>query len=78
MGRGFRWKVSVGPEYSVSTSRSTETFHLKPRAIASARGSYTAEMWFAPSLLYLPVRIKLNMGEGTYLDLVVEKIEQAR
>ena len=33
-------------------------------------------MWFAPSLQYLPVRIRVNMGESTYVDLMVEKIEQ--
>jgi hypothetical protein len=53
-----------------------ETFHLKPRPIANPRGNITAEMWFAPSLQYLPVRIRVNMGTDTYVDLMVEKIEQ--
>lgn len=52
-----------------------EAFHLKPRPIANPRGNVTAEMWFAPSLQYLPVRIKVLMGDA-FLDLVVEKIEQ--
>ena len=53
-----------------------EAFHLKPRPIANPRGNITAEMWFAPSLQYLPVRIRVNMGEATYVDLMVVKIEQ--
>jgi hypothetical protein len=53
-----------------------EAFHLKPRPIANPRGNITAEMWFAPSLRYLPVRIRVNMGEATFVDLLVEKIEQ--
>ncbi len=53
-----------------------ETFRLKPRPIANPRGNITVEMWFAPSLQYLPVRIRVNMGESTYVDLMVEKIEQ--
>jgi hypothetical protein len=53
-----------------------EAFHLKPRMIANPRGNITAEMWFAPSLQYLPVRIRVNMDESTYVDLMVEKIEQ--
>jgi hypothetical protein len=53
-----------------------ETFHLKPRPIANPRGNITAEMWFAPSLQYLPARIRVNMGTDTYVDLMVEKIEQ--
>jgi hypothetical protein len=53
-----------------------EAFHLKPRPIANPRGNITAEMWFAPSLQYLPVRIRVNMGEEAHVDLVVESIEQ--
>jgi hypothetical protein len=53
-----------------------EAFRLKPRPIANPRGNYTAEIWFAPSLQYLPVRIRVNMGESAYVDLLVEKIEQ--
>ncbi len=53
-----------------------EAFHLKPRPLANARGNITAEMWFAPSLQYLPVRIKVIMGSEAYLDLIVDQIEQ--
>ena len=53
-----------------------EAWHLKPRPLANPRGTITAEMWFAPSLQYLPVRIRINMDAATYIDLLVEKIEQ--
>ena len=53
-----------------------EAFRLKPRPMANPRGNITAEIWFAPSLQYLPVRIRVHMGEATYVDLLVEKIEQ--
>jgi hypothetical protein len=53
-----------------------EAFHLKPRPIANPRGNITAEMWFAPSLQYLPVKIRVLMGSEAYLDLMVEHIEQ--
>lgn len=53
-----------------------EAFHLKPRAVANPRGNINAEMWFAPSLQYLPVRIRINMGADTFVDLMVDKIEQ--
>ena len=53
-----------------------EAFHLKPRQIANPRGNITAEIWFAPSLQYLPVRIRVAMGDATYVDLMVDKIEQ--
>jgi hypothetical protein len=53
-----------------------EAFHLKPRPIPQARGNIMAEMWFAPNLLYLPVRIKVTMGDEAWLDLLVDHIEQ--
>jgi hypothetical protein len=53
-----------------------ETFHLKPRPIANPRGNYTAEIWIAPSLQYLPVRIRISMGSEAWLDLVVDRIDQ--
>ena len=53
-----------------------EAFHLKPRPIANPRGNVTAEMWFAPSLQYLPVRIRVNIGQEATVDLLVEQIEQ--
>jgi hypothetical protein len=48
-----------------------------PRPVANPAGNITAELWFAPSLQYLPVRIKIHLGEGNFVDLMVEKIEQA-
>ena len=53
-----------------------EAYHLKPRGLANPRGNITAEMWFAPSLQYLPVRIRVNMGEDAYVDLLVDHIDQ--
>lgn len=52
-------------------------FHLVPRPVSSPAGNITAELWFAPSLQYLPVRIKIHLGEGNFVDLLVETIEQA-
>jgi Protein of unknown function (DUF3108) len=57
-----------------------QAFHLTPGPIAHARGNINAEMWFAPSLQYLPVRIRITLGtERTseqFVDLLVDKIEQ--
>ncbi len=55
-----------------------EAYHLKPRPLANPSGPITAEMWFAPSLQYLPVRIKITMNTETWVDLLIEKIEQSQ
>ena len=36
-----------------------------------------AEMWFVSSLQYLPVRIRVELGQGNFINLLVEGIEQA-
>ncbi len=66
----------VGSEMLRTRLGEIEAFHLKPRPIANPRGNITAEMWFAPSLQYLPVRIRVNLGEEAHVDLLVETIEQ--
>jgi hypothetical protein len=53
-----------------------QAYHLKPRLIRGARGNITAEFWYAPALQYLPVRVRINMGDRDHLDLSVEEIEQ--
>lgn len=53
-----------------------EAFHIKPRPLAKPRGNITAEMWFAPSLQYLPVKVRMSMGDEAWLDLTVLRIEQ--
>jgi hypothetical protein len=53
-----------------------EAYHLKPRPATNPRGNIYVEMWFAPSLQYLPARIRMTMGEDAYLDLMVDHIEQ--
>ena len=51
-------------------------FHLVPRPIANPSGVITVELWFAPSLQYLPVRLRISLGSGNFVDLLVEHIEQ--
>lgn len=72
------WTYDVVERVMLQTPRlgTVEAFHLKPRPIANPRGNITAEMWFAPGLQYLPVRIRINQGSDIHLDLLVEKIEQ--
>ena len=72
------WTYDVVERVTLRTPRlgAVEAFHLKPRPMVNPRGNIYAEMWFAPSLQYLPVRIQVRMGDVDYLDLVVEKIEQ--
>jgi hypothetical protein len=48
------------------------TFHVKPRR--EARGAdLSAEIWFAPTLQYLPVRILIRQQSDSWVDLTLER-----
>ena len=49
-----------------------ETFHLIPRREAGG-GDLVVEMWLAPTLRYLPVRIRIRQDAQTYMDLMVKR-----
>ncbi|HEY8049853.1 MAG TPA: DUF3108 domain-containing protein [Ramlibacter sp.] len=53
-----------------------DAFHLKPRPIHDKRGDIYSEIWIAPTLQYLPVRIRITQGARNFVDITVDKIEQ--
>jgi len=71
------WTYDIVAREPVNTGLGVvDAFHLLPRPLAQPRGNSTAEMWFAPTLQYLPVRIRLNLDSVNFIDLITEKIEQ--
>jgi hypothetical protein len=73
------WTYDVVAEELLATPElgPVAALHLVPRPIVNPAGLITAEIWFAPSLRYLPVRIRISLGEGNYIDLMVERVEQS-
>ncbi len=68
-----RWTYDViGEEALHFPFGEVPTFHLKPRREAGG-GDLTPEIWVAPTLQYLPVRIRLTDGNGNWVDLMLEK-----
>lgn len=53
-----------------------EAVRLQPRREARKGDDLTAEVWFAPSLRYLPIRIRIRQDEETYLDLMIARRPQ--
>ena len=72
------WTYDVIEEETLQTPGlgSVPAFHLRPRPIDRPSGAITAEIWFAPSLQYLPVRVRISLGAGNFVDLMAERIEQ--
>ena len=73
------WTYDVVKEESLQTARlgAIAAFHLRPRPLANPRGSIYPELWFAPSLQYLPVRVRINTAGPDFVDLLVDQIEQS-
>lgn len=64
-----RWTYDVVAEELLQFSfGAVPTFHVKPRREASG-GDLSAEIWFAPTLQYLPVRILIRQPPDSWVDL---------
>lgn len=72
------WTYDVVGEDTVHLPRlgAVAAWHLRPRPLAQPRGPISAEIWYAPTLQNLPVRILLTQGPDTWIDLLVDTIEQ--
>lgn len=52
------------------------SYHLKPRRVGQNTNDLTAEMWIAPSLQYLPARIRIRQDADTFIDMLIERKPQ--
>lgn len=69
--RQYRWRYEVlGEERLRTRMGDLATWHLRP-AQAAGVGDLSAEVWLAPSLQYLPVRLRIRQDEQTYIDLML-------
>jgi hypothetical protein len=68
-----RWTYDVVAEETLRFPfGAVATFHIKPRREAQV-GDLTPEIWIAPTLQYLPVRILIRDGKQNWIDLSLEK-----
>ncbi|MDN3920989.1 DUF3108 domain-containing protein [Roseateles violae] len=71
--RQYRWRYEVLGEQQLDTPLGPlATWHLKPTRAAYG-GDLSAEVWLAPSLQYLPVRLLIRQGEESHVDLVLSR-----
>ena len=64
----------VGEEVLATPFGPVDTVHLRPRPPARAAEVLTAEIWFAPRLRHLPVRIRIQQGVDTFIDLLIDRL----
>ncbi len=72
------WVYDVGGAESIHLPRiGSVTVHaLKPRPVANPRGTITMSMWLAPSLQYLPAKIRIQLNAQAYAELIADHIQQ--
>lgn len=72
-----RWLYEVLERETLDTPVGPiETVHVKPRREPRPGVELTAEVWVAPSLQYLPVRIVIRQDAETWVDLRVTRLPQ--
>ncbi len=52
------------------------TYHVRPRRMDGDNNDMSAEIWFAPGLQYLPVRILTRANAKTYMDMQMDQAPQ--
>ena len=71
--RQYAWQYDVVGEALVDTPMGpVPAWHLKP-ARAAVGGDLLAEVWLAPTLDYLPVRLLIRQDAETHIDLVLRR-----
>ncbi len=72
------WTFDIGPAEQMVLPKigPVTVHHLKPRPLINARGPIYVEMWFAPSLQYLPAKIRINLSEQVFIELSALQIQQ--
>ncbi len=72
------WTYDIGAPETMNLPRiGPITVHqLKPRPLVNPRGTITMSFWLAPSLQYLPAKIRIQLNEQAYAELIADQIQQ--
>lgn len=73
--RADTWTYDViGRETLQASFGALETVHVKPRRAARPGKELSVEMWVAPTVQYLPVRIVIRQDDDTWVDLLIRQL----
>lgn len=68
-----RWTYDVAARETLKLPfASVDAYRLTPRPNSAKPNELTVEMWIAPSLQYLPVRIRIQQPPESHLDLLLD------
>ena len=70
-----RWTYLVQERGPLSLPFGTiDAVHLVPQRDLSKPGELSVELWVAPGLMYLPVRILTRFDDKTYMDMLMDNL----
>ena len=74
--RQYAWQYEVmGEEVLATPMGPIASWHIRPTPqtrLQVSGGDLVAEVWLAPSLQYLPVRLLIRQDEQTYIDMMLK------
>jgi hypothetical protein len=72
------WVYDIGPAETMYLPRiGPVTVHeFKPRPLANPRGTITMSFWLAPSLQFLPAKIRIQLNPEAFAELIADQIQQ--
>lgn len=66
----------IARERLATPAGEVDAVHVRPRREAGRGGDLVAEMWVAPTLQYLPVRILIRQDAENFVDLTIDRLPQ--
>lgn len=68
------WTYDVSEQVTLALPfGNVEAFHLSPRLTGTKPNELSVQMWMAPGLQYLPVKLRIQQDEETHLELTLKK-----
>ena len=75
--RVSRWTYDVVRQETLETPVGrVPAWYLRPRPDSPGRNELAVEVWIAPTLQYLPVRIRIQQEADVFVDLLLERLPQ--
>lgn len=65
----FLWSYTVAGQEAVTTAGGARLMAYRIKPVALGRGTASSDIWLAPDMDYLPVRIRLRLEGGGYVDM---------
>lgn len=66
----------LGEETLETPVGKVQAIHVRPRRIVADGGVLPADIWFAPGLQYLPVRVQVKLDDVTFMDMRMSRAPQ--